>query len=64
MDHMFLKRTRTTCVTKMRTYYIRKDKLIIMQNMVKHSEDETKNNIVQKIQIIKHEEKKKTQRIT
>ena len=55
MDHMFLKKTRTTCVTKMRTYYIRKDKSIIMQNMVKQSEDETKNNIVQKIQTIKHE---------
>ena len=39
----------------MRTYYIRKDNLIIMQNMVKQSEDETKNNIVQKIQTIKHE---------
>ena len=43
----------------MRTYYIRKDKLIIMQNIAKQSEDETKNNIVQKIQTIKHEKKKK-----
>ena len=43
---MFLKKTRTTCVTKMRTYYIRKDKLIIMQNMVKQSEDETKNMVI------------------
>ena len=47
----------------MRTYYIRKDKLIIMQNMDKQSEDETKNNIVEKIQtIIKHEKKKKDKR--
>ena len=30
----------------MRTYYIRKDKLIIMQNMVKQSKDETKNMVI------------------
>ena len=33
-----------------------------MQNMVKQSEDETKNNIVQKIQTIKHEKKRKKKR--